>query len=109
VSSFSGEHYIILLPWCFSGLIAAVLLLWNARSPQRIAAWAYQIFVTYFVLFIVLILGGKRSRGRFSISRPTRASLLVIEQALETAGLMLGSDTSRGYCLEMISADFLAG
>jgi hypothetical protein len=33
----------------------------------------------------------------------------VIEQALETAGLMLGSDKSRGYMLEMICADFLAG
>jgi len=33
----------------------------------------------------------------------------VIEQALETAAMMLGSDTSRGYCLEMICADFLAG
>jgi hypothetical protein len=32
----------------------------------------------------------------------------VIEQALETAGLMLGRD-ARGYCLEMICADFLAG
>jgi hypothetical protein len=30
-------------------------------------------------------------------------------QALETAALMLGSDRSRGYCLEMICADFLAG
>jgi hypothetical protein len=35
--------------------------------------------------------------------------LPVLEQALETAGLMLGSDKSRGYCLEMICADFLAG
>ena len=33
----------------------------------------------------------------------------VIEQALETAGLMLGSDKSGGYMLEMICADFLAG
>jgi hypothetical protein len=33
----------------------------------------------------------------------------VVEQALETAGLMLGTDKSRGYCLEMICADFLAG
>jgi hypothetical protein len=33
----------------------------------------------------------------------------VIEQALETAALMLGSDKSRGYMLEMICADFLAG
>jgi hypothetical protein len=33
----------------------------------------------------------------------------VIEEALETAARMLGSDKSRGYCLEMICADFLAG
>jgi hypothetical protein len=30
-------------------------------------------------------------------------------QTLETPSLMLGSDRSRGYCLEMICADFLAG
>ncbi len=33
----------------------------------------------------------------------------VIERAIETAALMLRSDRSRGYCLEMICADFLAG
>jgi len=33
----------------------------------------------------------------------------VIEQAIETAALMLGTDKSRGYRLEMICADFLAG
>jgi hypothetical protein len=33
----------------------------------------------------------------------------VVDQALETAALMLGSERSRGYCLEMICADFLAG
>jgi hypothetical protein len=38
-----------------------------------------------------------------------KSQLPVIEQALETAGLMLGYDKSRGYCLEMICADFLAG
>lgn len=38
-----------------------------------------------------------------------KSQLPVIEQAVETAGLMLGSDKSRGYCLEMICADFLAG
>jgi hypothetical protein len=38
-----------------------------------------------------------------------RSQLPVIERALETAGLMLGSNKSRGYCLEMICADFLAG
>jgi hypothetical protein len=35
--------------------------------------------------------------------------MLVVEKAIETAPLMLGSDRSRGYCLEMICADFLAG
>lgn len=38
-----------------------------------------------------------------------KSQLKVIEQALETAALMLGADRSRGYCLEMICADFLAG
>src|SRR3954468_8033433 len=33
----------------------------------------------------------------------------IVEEAIETAALMLGSDKSRGYCLEMICADFLAG
>jgi hypothetical protein len=37
------------------------------------------------------------------------SQVAVIEQAIETAALMLGSDKSRGYCLEMICADFLAG
>jgi hypothetical protein len=38
-----------------------------------------------------------------------RSQVPVIEQALEAAARMLGSDKSRGYCLEMICADFLAG
>jgi hypothetical protein len=38
-----------------------------------------------------------------------QSQIPVIEQALETAALMLGTDKSRGYCLEMICADFLAG
>jgi len=38
-----------------------------------------------------------------------KSQLPVIEKALETAGLMLGTDKSRGYCLAMICADFLAG
>lgn len=38
-----------------------------------------------------------------------KSQIPVVEQAIETAALMLGSDRSRGYCLEMICADFLAG
>jgi hypothetical protein len=38
-----------------------------------------------------------------------KSQLPVVERALETAALMLGSDKSRGYLLEMVCADFLAG
>jgi len=38
-----------------------------------------------------------------------KSQLAVIERALAIAALMLGSDKSRGYTLEMICADFLAG
>jgi hypothetical protein len=38
-----------------------------------------------------------------------KSQLQVIERALETASLMLGAQRSRGFCLEMICADFLAG
>ncbi len=38
-----------------------------------------------------------------------KSQIGVVDRALETAALMLGSDRSRGHCLEMICADFLAG
>ena len=38
-----------------------------------------------------------------------KSQLAVVEQAFERAALMLGSDKSRGFCLEMICADFVAG
>ena len=38
-----------------------------------------------------------------------KSQIQVVEQALEKAALMLGTDKSRGYCFEMICADFLAG
>jgi len=33
----------------------------------------------------------------------------ALERALEVAGMMLRTDKLRGYCLEMICADFLPG
>ena len=39
----------------------------------------------------------------------TKDQLTVIEQALENAARILGAGKSRGYCLEMICADFLEG
>jgi len=47
--------------------------------------------------------------GLRSTSSCTKTQIPVIEQAMETAAMMLGTDKSRGYCLEMICADFLAG
>ena len=38
-----------------------------------------------------------------------KTQIPIIEQAIETAAMMIGTDKSRGYCLEMICADFLAG
>jgi hypothetical protein len=38
-----------------------------------------------------------------------KTQIPVVDQAIETAALMLKTDKSRGYCLEMICADFLAG
>ena len=35
-----------------------------------------------------------------------QSQIPIVERALETAALMLGSDKSRGYCLEMICDDF---
>ena len=50
----------------------------------------------------------RRHRLRYAANARS-GRLAVVEQALETAGLMLGTNTSRGYCLEMICEDFLAG
>jgi hypothetical protein len=36
-----------------------------------------------------------------------KSQLTMIEQALETASLMLGGQKARVYCLEMTRADFL--
>jgi len=38
-----------------------------------------------------------------------KSQIPVVESTLDTAALMLGSAKSRGYSLEMIRADFLAG
>jgi hypothetical protein len=38
-----------------------------------------------------------------------KSQVPVIEEAIEAAAMLLGSDRSRGYCLEMICADFLSG
>ena len=59
---------IVLLLWCVDGLIASGMSLRCVVSSRSIAGWAYRTIVLYFVLLIVLILGGNlmlyvRSRG----------------------------------------------
>jgi hypothetical protein len=51
----------------------------------------------------------KPNRKEISYFQAVPAPARVIERAIDTAALMLGSDRSRGYCLEMICAEFLAG
>jgi hypothetical protein len=53
--------------------------------------------------------GQETERSEIIYFKLYKSQIPVVEQAIETAGLMLGSDKSRGYCLEMICADFLAG
>src|SRR5439155_22074347 len=53
--------------------------------------------------------GGKTEPWEIVCLKFYKSQIPVIERAIETAALMLGSDKSRGYCLEMICADFLAG
>jgi len=53
--------------------------------------------------------GREEEPSELSYFKVYKSQIPVIEQAIETAALMLGTDKSRGYCLEMICADFLAG
>jgi len=47
-------------------------------------------------------LTGKKEPSELIYSKVYKSQIPVIEQAIETAALMLGSDRSQGYCLEMI-------
>jgi hypothetical protein len=53
--------------------------------------------------------GKEEERSELIYFKVYKSQIPVIEQAIETAARMLGTDKSRGYCLEMICADFLAG
>jgi hypothetical protein len=48
----------VLLLWCVDGLIACGLSLRSAISSRSIAGWTYRTIILYFVLLIVLIVGG---------------------------------------------------
>jgi hypothetical protein len=54
-------------------------------------------------------LTGKEEPSEIIYFKLYKTQTPVVEQAIDTAARMLGTDKSRGYCLEMICADFLAG
>jgi hypothetical protein len=54
-------------------------------------------------------LTGKEEPSEIIYFKLYKTQTSVVEQAIDTAALMLGTVKSRGYCLEMICADFLAG
>jgi hypothetical protein len=59
---------IVLLAWCLDGLIASGLSLWSVISSRSITGRTYRAILIYFLLLVVLILGGSlmlfvRSRG----------------------------------------------
>jgi hypothetical protein len=64
---------------------------------------------TSMVLLEVLRLGRMKIAMSWGYFKLYQSQIPVVEQAIETAAAMLGTDKSRGYCLEMICADFLAG
>jgi hypothetical protein len=53
--------------------------------------------------------GGETEPWEIIYFKLYKSQMPVVERAIETAALMLGTSNSRGYCLEMICADFLAG
>jgi hypothetical protein len=73
------------------------------------AGWAIQLAETFRRSHSLERQVGQTEPWEILYFKAYKSQLPVIEQALETAALMLGSDKSRGYCLEMIRADFLAG
>jgi hypothetical protein len=56
-----------------------------------------------------MFLTGKAEPSELIYFKLNRSQLPVIEQAIECAVRMLGSDKPRGYFLEMICAEFLEG
>jgi hypothetical protein len=53
--------------------------------------------------------GRESEPGEIIYFKVSKTQIPVIEKAIDAAALLLGPDKSRGYCLEMICADFLAG
>ncbi len=84
------------------------------RDPERFdcATWLHKAETMPKQQFkdeVDMFLTGEAEPSELIYFKLYRSQLPVVEQALEYAARMLGCDKSRGYCLEMICADFLAG
>jgi hypothetical protein len=93
---------------------AAELVKVVRRDPEQFdcATWlhkAEQMPKQQFKDEVEMFLTGDAEPSELIYFKVYRSQLPVVEQAIEYAARMLGSDKSRGYCLEMICADFLAG
>ena len=49
---------VVLLLWCFDGLIFSVVAIRSAFASRSISAWPFRTLLLYFALFAFLILGG---------------------------------------------------
>ncbi len=82
------------------------------NADHKSADWLHKAKTTPTLQFkeeVDKYLTGNNDPSELIYFKVFKSQVPVIEQALETAARMLGSDRSRGYCLEMICADFLAG
>jgi hypothetical protein len=92
-----------LTTWTPSGKI--VLAGRRTKTPHKARSMPHQQFKEEVEKYLT----GASEASELIYFKMYKSQMPVIEQALETAARMLGSDRSRGYCLEMICADFLAG
>src|SRR6201987_1522661 len=49
---------VVLLLWCFDGLIFSVVAIGSAVASRSISKWPFRTLLLYFALFAFLILGG---------------------------------------------------
>jgi hypothetical protein len=49
---------VLLLLWCFDGLIFSVVAIRSAVASRTISTWPFRTLLLYFALFAFLILGG---------------------------------------------------
>jgi len=50
--------YAVLASWCATGIVASVTSFRSATSSESVSEWTHRSLILYFILFVVLILGG---------------------------------------------------